>query len=283
MLRLLSNQPTERMCDCASDSRAAAKGKPSPIAAAKAQRGRLFGIDARRKISFEPLREAANVKSRFRQATHLYDSHAIRLRVQNSVRYRLSSISNRHPLLSSPELKKAGGPTKEHQHGDAAARRDGARCHGLATGASSPWLSPGNPDNVFGLGTEAAVLAFQKSAGLLSDGIAGPRTLAALGIAPGESTSPIPGVTVVMVSTMFPHTPIGNIKQNLPFVLGSLVKAEVTAKPMVLTALATIRAETESFEPIPEGPSRYNSSPNGHPFDLYDNRRISGTPAHPMG
>jgi peptidoglycan hydrolase-like protein with peptidoglycan-binding domain len=39
---------------------------------------------------------------------------------------------------------------------------------------------PGNRDGVFGLRTEAAVLAFQKGAGLLPDGIAGPQTLAAL-------------------------------------------------------------------------------------------------------
>jgi len=142
---------------------------------------------------------------------------------------------------------------------------------------------PGNVDGVFGLGTEAAVLAFQKSAGLLADGIAGPRTLSDLGIVPGESPSPIPGVTVVMVSMMFPHTPIGNIKQNLPVVLHSLVKADITGKPMVLTALATIRAETESFEPIPEGASRYNSSPNGHPFDLYDHRRDLGNTGPPDG
>jgi putative chitinase len=142
---------------------------------------------------------------------------------------------------------------------------------------------PGNVDGVFGLGTEAAVLAFQKSAGLLPDGVAGAQTLGALGIPPGESPSPIPGVTVGMVSVMFPHTPIGNIKQNLPIVLGSLVKSDVTGKPMVLTALATIRAETESFEPIPEGQSRYNSSPNGHPFDLYDHRRDLGNMGRPDG
>ena len=141
---------------------------------------------------------------------------------------------------------------------------------------------PGNIDGVFGLGTEAAVLAFQKSAGLLADGLAGSRTLAALGI-PDEEPTPIPGMTIFIASMMFPYTPIGNIKQNLPIVLGSLVKAEVTAKPMVLTALATIRAETETFEPIPEGRSRYNSSPNGHPFDLYDNRRDLGNTGPPDG
>ena len=51
---------------------------------------------------------------------------------------------------------------------------------------------------------------------------------------------------------------------------------ELVDKPMVLMALATIRAETESFEPISEGQSRFNTSPGGHPFDLYDHRRDLG-------
>lgn len=38
----------------------------------------------------------------------------------------------------------------------------------------------GAPDGIFGYGTEAAVLAFQRFAGLTADGYAGPKTLAAL-------------------------------------------------------------------------------------------------------
>lgn len=38
-------------------------------------------------------------------------------------------------------------------------------------------FQPGKPDGVFGFGTEAAVIAFQKSQGLTADGIAGPKTL----------------------------------------------------------------------------------------------------------
>ncbi len=39
---------------------------------------------------------------------------------------------------------------------------------------------PGNPDGIFGYGTQSAVLAFQRAKGLSADGIAGPKTLAAL-------------------------------------------------------------------------------------------------------
>ena len=144
-------------------------------------------------------------------------------------------------------------------------------------------FDPGKIDGQFGLGTEAAVMAFQRGEGLLADGIAGPKTLAALGIKGVEPENAIPGVTVAAVSQMFPHTPLGNIKANLPPVTEALVQAALTDKRMVLMALATIRAETEGFEPVAEYRSRYNTSPNGHPFDLYDNRRDLGNQGPPDG
>src|SRR5215469_10387956 len=145
-------------------------------------------------------------------------------------------------------------------------------------------FSPGAIDGSFGLGTEAAVLAFQHSKGLAADGVVGPNTATALGLAAIPSVpSAIPGVTVQVVSQMFPVTPIGNIKTNLPPVLDALVSAVLTDKAMVLMALGTIRAETESFLPISEGQSRFNTSPSGHPFDLYDNREDLGNIGAPDG
>lgn len=145
-------------------------------------------------------------------------------------------------------------------------------------------FDPGLIDGSYGYGTEAAVLAFQKSEGLLADGIAGPHTLAALELCkPTDISSAIPGITVAAVSQMFPNTPIGNIKANLPPVMTSLVEAELIDTSIVLAALATIRAETEGFQPISEGRSRFNSSPNGHPFDLYDNRKDLGNQGPPDG
>src|ERR1035438_2959261 len=90
-------------------------------------------------------------------------------------------------------------------------------------------------------------------------------------------------VTVQIVSQMFPVTPLGNIKANLPPVLGALVSAKLPDKPMILMALGTIRAETESFEPISEGQSRFNTSPGGQPFDLYDSRADLGNQGPPDG
>lgn len=143
---------------------------------------------------------------------------------------------------------------------------------------------PGNIDGQFGGGTEAALIAFQKSRGMLDDGVAGPRTLAALGLADDDALpSALPGVTVQAVSGMFPATPIGNIRANLPPVLDGLIAYSLVDKPMVLAALATIRAETESFEPVSEGRSRFNTSPSGHPFDLYDKRADLGNKGKPDG
>ena len=145
-------------------------------------------------------------------------------------------------------------------------------------------FSPGAIDGMYGQGTVAAVISFQNSEGLLPDGVAGPRTLSALGLADSdELPSAIPAVSVEVVSQMFPITPIGNIRTNLPPVLSALIKHQVADKPMVLMALSTVRAEVECFEPISEGQSRFNTSPAGHPFDLYDNRKDLGNQGAPDG
>ena len=76
-------------------------------------------------------------------------------------------------------------------------------------------------------------------------------------------------VTVDAVAQMFsPATKPSKIEANLPFVLSGLRARLLTDRPMVLMALATIRAETEGFVPISEGISRFNT--RSAPFDLYD-------------
>ena len=98
-----------------------------------------------------------------------------------------------------------------------------------------------------------------------------------------DTASAIPNVTVDIVSKMFPGTPVSNIKENLPFVLQALADATLADKNMVLMALATIRAETGNFTPLSEFKSKFNTSPGGHPFDLYDNRKDLGNQGPPDG
>ena len=145
-------------------------------------------------------------------------------------------------------------------------------------------FDPGNIDGDFGRGTEAAVINFQKSKKLFPDGIVGPKTLKALELEfTDEVQDTASTVTVSAVSKMLPSAPIGNIKKYLPCILKALKDEELNDKKFILMALATIRAETESFAPIGEFISRYNTSPNGKPFDLYDNRADLGNQGPPDG
>jgi len=147
-------------------------------------------------------------------------------------------------------------------------------------------FSPGLIDGDFGPGTEAAVLVFQRGAGLLVDGIVGPDTAKALGLtkrqAPIEA-GPMPEITLDIASQMLPGARLSNIKTHLPPVLNALNVVNLTTGPVILAALSTIRAETAGFVPIDEGISRFNTSPNGHPFDLYDNRGDLGNRGRPDG
>lgn len=140
----------------------------------------------------------------------------------------------------------------------------------------------GTPDGAFGFNTRTAVASFQRSRGLVADGVAGAATQRALGlIDEGDflgAVSVIPQVTVNLVARMFPGTPRTNIETYLPFVLGALEGTQLVDKPMVLMALATIRAETAGFEPISEHVSRFNTTLPGTPpfFDKYDFRADLG-------
>ena len=90
-------------------------------------------------------------------------------------------------------------------------------------------------------------------------------------------------VNPALVQKLFPATRLAHITDNLPAVLAALVAANLADKSMLLVALATIRAEAECFRPVSEQPSRFNTSPNGHPFDLYDRRSDLGNQGPPDG
>jgi hypothetical protein len=71
---------------------------------------------------------------------------------------------------------------------------------------------------------------------------------------------------------MFPGTQVDYIKANLPSLLRALEDAGLSDKDMVVMALATVRADNGTLTPRSELKSRFNTSPDGHPFDLYDSR-----------
>jgi putative chitinase len=97
------------------------------------------------------------------------------------------------------------------------------------------------------------------------------------------SLSLITDITVEIATRMLPDAPRANVERNLPLVLNALVASDLADKAMILMSLATIRAETGSFLPISEGQSHFNTSPGGHPFDLYDSRADLGNQGPPDG
>jgi putative chitinase len=142
----------------------------------------------------------------------------------------------------------------------------------------------GRADGNFGDRTEAAVLSFQHCWGLLADGIVGSRTAVALQLPAGMvPPATMPNLTVDIVCQMFPQTPRAPIEENLPLVLGALEKADLTSAQIVLCAVSTIRAENPGWIWLDEFISKYNTSPGGHPFDLYDHRKDLGNTAAPDG
>lgn len=145
-------------------------------------------------------------------------------------------------------------------------------------------FSPGRIDGEFGAGTEAALIGFQYSVGLLADGVAGPRTQRALGLAKSDKLpSAVEHFSLQVVAQMFPGAPLANIRKHLPVVLKAMTQAQAADHDMLMMALCTVRAESAGFAPIDEGLSRYNSSPRGHAFDLYDRRSDLGNRGRPDG
>lgn len=140
---------------------------------------------------------------------------------------------------------------------------------------------PAIVDGDYGPQTVKAVIAFQQTHGICPSGNIDALTLQHLGYAVDNEVSPPPSAhvgdfNITVVTRMFPQTPVQNIQTNLPYVLKALRQFHLDDTSMTLMALATIRTETSQFMPISEGVSKYNTSPHGTPFDLYDFRSDLG-------
>ncbi len=141
----------------------------------------------------------------------------------------------------------------------------------------------GGVDGDFGGNTEGALRRFQGDRGIDESGRMDDATFDALFPLRAPRASVIDAVTVGAVAYMFPATRRGNIETHLPFVVQALTDDGLTDRPMVVMALATIRAETEGFVPIDEGLSHLNTDPGAHPFNRYDSRDDLGNQGRPDG
>lgn len=140
---------------------------------------------------------------------------------------------------------------------------------------------PGPVDGVYGPKTEAAVRAFQAGWSLGATGEVDRRTLTA--VAWGAMGQPADSFFALeMAVRIFPEV-LPALELHLPPVVRALRREGLGDKPMVLMALATIRAEAASFQPLAEFPSKFNTDPGAHPFSRYDRRADLGNQGSPDG
>jgi len=121
---------------------------------------------------------------------------------------------------------------------------------------------------------EAAARRWQSGVGLIADGVIGPRCLRLLGLS--AATPMALSLSLTTVRPLFPATKPANIDRYLPYVAAALQTLALVDRPMILAALATIRAESEGFVPIAEMPSPLNTLPGQAPFSAYDHRPALG-------
>jgi putative chitinase len=98
-----------------------------------------------------------------------------------------------------------------------------------------------------------------------------------------DETSLMSQLTPELVIRMFPSAPRANIEKYLPLVRRALIERGLVDKAMILMALATVRAESATFDPISEAPSPYNTELPGHSFNKYDWRQDLGNMGPPDG
>jgi len=90
-------------------------------------------------------------------------------------------------------------------------------------------------------------------------------------------------LTSELVIRMFPAAPPANIKKHLPLLRRALAERGLVDKAMILMALATVRAECATFDPVSEAPSPLNTDPPGPAFNKYDRRQDLGNLGPPDG
>jgi len=174
----------------------------------------------------------------------------------------LKGVDDRWPLFGAPVL------TPAQKLSDVLACEDDGVCGAALERSLMERLRVTRGDLIsLGTATFRVMAVLDKEPDRVSTGFElGPRLLVSLKGMPATGL-----VTPDMVKRMFPGaTPLKNITANLPFVLAGLRARQLGDRPMVLMAVSTIRAETAGFVPIDEFKSKFNTSPGGAPFNLYD-------------
>jgi len=130
---------------------------------------------------------------------------------------------------------------------------------------------------------------------ILTEGLIAPELDARLNVAFSEAYEPmnlaaafsdasvVSQLTPDLVIRMFPAAPRANVKKHLPLVRRALAERGLVDKTMILMALATVRAECATFDPVSEAPSPLNTNPPGPPFNKYDRRQDLGNLGPPDG
>ncbi len=127
----------------------------------------------------------------------------------------------------------------------------------------------------FSAAVKAALARWQAEAGLVADGICGPCCQHELGLrALPDLEQPL---EVRTVRRLFPATRPSGIVRHLPYLAAALAAFNLVDRPLILLALAVIRAECEGFVPIGEAPSHGNTLPGLAPFSAYGAASATGT------